>query len=105
MIRSRPTRNTARMQRHTTMFAGLPLVLLFAATASHPMEGLAQGAADRAAAVLAEARKALGGEERLAAVKAIRAAGEFRRSMGEMQMDGELEILLETPDKLRRNED
>lgn len=65
----------------------------------------AQGSADRAAVVLADARKALGGEDRLKAVKAVQASGQFRRSMGEMQMDGELEILFETPDKLRRNED
>ncbi len=100
------------MQKHITMFAALKArvygtltLVLVAATASHPIEGLAQGAADRAAAVLAEARKALGGEDRLKAVKAIQASGEFRRSMGEMQMDGGLEILLEAPDKLRRNED
>jgi hypothetical protein len=63
----------------------------------------AQG--DRAAAVLAEARTALGGDEKLRTVKAIEAAGEFRRTLGEAQMDGEIQILLETPDKLRRNED
>lgn len=93
------------MQKHITTFAGVSLVVLVAATALHPLEGLAQDTADRAATVLAAARQALGGEARLASVKGIQAAGEFRRSMGEMQMDGELEILLETPDKLRRNED
>ena len=61
--------------------------------------------ADRALTVLTEARKALGGEEKLNAVKTLQATGDFRRSMGEMQMDGDLEILLETPDKLRRNEE
>jgi hypothetical protein len=61
--------------------------------------------ADRAASVLADARAALGGEEKLRAVKSLEAIGEFRRSFGEAQMDGEIEILLETPDKLRRNED
>jgi hypothetical protein len=61
--------------------------------------------ADRAATVLAEARKAHRGEEKLRAVKTLEAAGAFRRSMGEMQMEGDIEILLETPDKLRRNEE
>ena len=61
--------------------------------------------ADRAVSVLAQARTALGGEEKLRAVKSLEAAGEFRRSFGEAQMDGELEILIETPDKLRRNEE
>jgi len=65
----------------------------------------ASAQADRAAAVLAEARKALGGEEVLRAVTRLQASGEFRRTMGEMQMEGGLEILLERPDKLRRNEE
>jgi hypothetical protein len=100
------------MQKHITLSAGLTtrvygtlLLVLVAATASHPLEGVAQGATDRAAAVLAEARKALGGEDRLKSIKTLQAAGEFRRSMGEMQMEGELEVLLEMPGKLRRNED
>jgi hypothetical protein len=100
------------MQQHITTPArlasriyGTLLLVLVAGTASHPIEGLAQGAADRAAAVLADARTALGGNDRLEAVRSLQASGEFRRSMGEMQMDGELEILLERPDKLRRNED
>ena len=75
--------------------------LLVVAAGASP--ALAQG--DRAATVLAEARKALGGEDKLRAVKTLEAAGEFRRTFGEAQMDGELEILIETPDKLRRNED
>lgn len=61
--------------------------------------------ADRASAVLAQARKALGGDEALAAVKRLQADGEFRRTIGEMAMEGELEILLEPPDRLRRNEE
>jgi hypothetical protein len=81
------------------------LVLFAALTASHPFDTFAQDAAARAATVLADARKALGGDDRLQAVKAIQAAGEFRRSMGEMQMDGELDLVIEWPDKLRRNEE
>src|SRR5688500_3220161 len=85
------------------------LIVVAALTAAHPFEGLvslgfAQDAAAKAAAVLADARKALGGEEKLRGVKTLQAAGDFRRSMGEMQMEGELELLIEPPDKLRRNE-
>ncbi len=88
------------------------LAVLAALTAAHPFEGLAsfdfaqdkQDVVARAAAVLADARKALGGEEKLRAVKTLQASGDLRRSMGEMQMEGELELLLESPDKLRRNE-
>ena len=70
-----------------------------------PSPATAQDAAARAAAVLAEAREALGGDERLRAVTTLQAAGDFRRVLGEMQMEGELELLLEPPDKLRKNED
>jgi hypothetical protein len=104
MIAARRRGILPAMQKHTVVYATMFLALV-AATALHPIEGVAQGAADRAAVVLADARRALGGEDRLGAVKTLQASGEFRRSMGEMQMDGELEILLEKPDELRRNED
>jgi outer membrane lipoprotein-sorting protein len=90
------------MQKHMTMFV---LIFLPAVIASLEIRVAAQSQTDRAAAVLADARIALGGQERLNAVKTLQAAGDFRRSMGEMQMEGELEVLLERPDKLRRNED
>lgn len=80
------------------------LILVAAAAVAHPFEGLAQDAASRAAAVLADARQALGGDEKLRAVKTLQAAGDYRRVMGEMQMEGEVELFLEPPGKLRRNE-
>jgi hypothetical protein len=80
------------------------LVVAAALTAAHSFEGFAQDAAARAASVLADARKALGGEEKLRSVRTLQATGDVRRSMGDMQLDGELELLLEAPDKLRRNE-
>lgn len=85
-----------------TKTIGLSIAAL---TIAHPLAGRAQDAAARAASVLASARAALGGEEALRNVKTLQAAGDFRRAMGEMQMEGELEILLEAPDKLRRNEE
>ncbi|MGH9348903.1 MAG: hypothetical protein ACRD26_16725 [Vicinamibacterales bacterium] len=88
------------MQKHIVTI----VAVVGALTAAHPFEGLAQDAAAKARAVLADARAALGGDETLRAVKTLQAAGDYRRSMGEMQMEGELELLLETPDKLRRNE-
>jgi hypothetical protein len=89
------------MQKQVTTMLRVAAVLL----AAHAIEAVAQGAADRAAAVLAQARQALGGEERLRQVSRLQAAGDFRRVLGEMQMEGELELLLEAPDKLRRNEE
>ncbi|MEO8678687.1 MAG: hypothetical protein ABI665_06560 [Vicinamibacterales bacterium] len=61
-------------------------------------------AADRVADVLAGARKALGGADKLAAVKAISAEGPFRRSMGQRDMEGTITLLL-LRDKYRRSEE
>ena len=100
MIGRRSLEIMTTMHKHTATI----LVIMAALTAAHPIEGLVQDAAGRAAGVLDLARRALGGEDKLRAVKTLQASGDMRRSMGEMQMEGELELLLETPDKLRRNE-
>lgn len=62
-------------------------------------------AADRAAEVLGAVRKALGGEERLARVKALSAEGPFRRIMGQRDMEGTIALLIVAPDKFRRAEE
>jgi hypothetical protein len=62
-------------------------------------------AQDRVAAVLTQVRTALGGEQKLAAVKAISAEGPFRRAMGPRSVDGNIALLLVRPDKLRRSEE
>ena len=49
--------------------------------------------------VMADMRKALGGEQKLAAVKALTATGKSQRAMGEMSMGGDYELMLEWPDK------
>src|SRR5688572_26111319 len=64
----------------------------------------AQDAA-RGAALLAEARKALGGAEKLAAVSTLEMKSDFKRLIGQTTVEGELEIRLGLPDKLRRDED
>ena len=61
-------------------------------------------ATDRVADVLAAARKALGGADKLAAVKAVSAEGPFRRSMGQRDMEGTITLLL-MRDKYRRSEE
>ena len=64
----------------------------------------AQDAA-RGAALLAEARKAIGGEDKLAAIKRLQASGTFLRSTGPEQIiDGDFDVLIELPDKYRKNE-
>lgn len=59
----------------------------------------------RGAALVAEARKAVGGEERLRAVRTLDVRGGFRRIAGPTTIEGELQIRIELPDKLRRDED
>jgi len=49
--------------------------------------------------VMADMRKALGGEQKLAAVKSLSATGKSQRAMGETSMGGEYELMVEWPDK------
>jgi hypothetical protein len=70
-----------------------------AAQAQQPASDLTRGAA-----VLAEARKALGGEERLAAIKTLQINGTSRRAQGNFNLEGDTEVFLELPGKFRRNE-
>lgn len=59
----------------------------------------------KGATLLADARRAVGGESRLAAVKTLDVQGDFRRTAGQRTIEGELQIRVERPDKLRRDED
>jgi len=81
-------------------------ILVFAATLlAAGVPALAQDAA-RGASLLAEARAALGGEDKLRAVRALQARGEFKRMAGaQFTIEGELELSLALPDKMRRDED
>lgn len=69
-----------------------------------PSEADAQDAA-KGAALLAEARAALGEDDKLRSVKTLDVKGDFKRSAGRFNLEGELRVRLETPDKLRRDED
>ena len=62
-------------------------------------------AQDRVATVLTQVRTALGGEQKLAAVKTISAEGSFRRAMGSRSVEGTIALLVVRPDKLRRSEE
>jgi hypothetical protein len=59
-------------------------------------------AQDRVATVVAAARKALGGEDKLAGLKGLTAEGPFRRSMGGRDMEGTSTVTLVRPDKMKR---
>jgi hypothetical protein len=58
----------------------------------------------KAEAVVAEARKALGGADKLSAVKRLQVNGTTRRANGNFNLEGDTEIFFELPDKFRRNE-
>jgi hypothetical protein len=83
---------------------GTACVVLCAAAIASASSSLAQDAS-KGAALLAEARRALGGEEKLRAIKTLDVRGDFTRAARQTTIDGELQIRLEVPDKLRRDED
>src|SRR5687768_13418072 len=62
-------------------------------------------AQDRVAGIISATRKALGGEDKIAGLKALSAEGPFRRSMGGRDMEGTLTVTLGRPDKMHRLEE
>jgi hypothetical protein len=58
----------------------------------------------RATELFAQARAALGGEARLAKVQGLSAAGTYQRQVGDRQLQGELTLDLQLPDKMVRTE-
>ncbi len=68
-------------------------------------EGFTVGDSAKGASLLAEARKALGGVEKLSGVRTLQVKGAFRRTIGANQLDGDLEILIAPPDRMKRVED
>jgi hypothetical protein len=71
------------------------------APASPPPSAEAQA---KGASLLSEARKVLGGDDRLKGVKTLQLNGTFRRAAGNNTLEGDVEIFLEPPAKYRRNE-
>lgn len=59
---------------------------------------------ERGAAVLAEARKAIGGAEKLAAIERLEVRGKSARAIGTNVLEGDFEFQIEQPDKFRRHE-
>ena len=62
-------------------------------------------AQDRVAGIVAATRKALGGEDKLTALKGLSAEGAFRRSMGGREMDGSIALTIARPDRYKRVEE
>jgi len=82
------------------------ILILTALAVAAPMavRVAAQDAQSKGAALLTEAKKAVGGEDKLQAVKTLQANGSFRRTAGNNTIDGDVEVMIELPDKYRRNE-
>ena len=59
----------------------------------------------KGAALLVEARKALGGEDKLAAIKRLEAKGTITQVAANQTLDGDLVLQIETPDKMRLDEE
>ena len=49
-------------------------------------------------------REALGGEQKINALKSLSAEGSYRRTMGEREMSGDLEWSMQFPDKYQQVE-
>jgi hypothetical protein len=79
----------------------IPVLLLLIAPA---IEGQTKDA-DKGAMLLSEARRALGGDDRIRAIKSLDVRGDFKRLAGQTTIEGELQIRLELPGRLRRDED
>ena len=54
---------------------------------------------------MVEARKALGGEDKLAAIKRFEIKGASKRVHGGQTLEGDIDMQVETPDKFRLDEE
>src|SRR5688572_16338688 len=82
----------------------VPVFLFAAAVAVSVYAGQAQDPVARGASILADARKALGGDDKLAAIKTVQARGTVRRGAGEINLEGDLDLSIELPGKYLRKE-
>ena len=82
----------------------LPVLVLVGAVTASVHAQQAQDAAAKAATILAETRKALGGEDKLAAIQRLEVKGTVRRGAGEVNLEGDLELAVELPNKYLRKE-
>src|SRR5580765_1846860 len=90
------------MRLRQSLAAVSAMVLLAVLAPREPV--LAQDAA-KGSMLLAEARKAIGGDDKVAAVKRLQVSGTFLRSTGPDQIvDGDFDVFIELPDKYRKNE-
>jgi len=95
-----------RVFGHFLIVASVAVGSVLVATQAPPQSpAQPQANAEMAAKVLAEARKALGGEPKLSAVKTFVATGRTRRVSGDNLVPVEFEIDIELPDKYVRKDE
>jgi hypothetical protein len=80
------------------------LSILAVALAATVYAGQVQDPVARAAAILAESRKALGGDDKLSAIKTIEIKGTARRGASDVNIEGDMTIVMERPGKYLRKE-
>lgn len=90
----------ARLARATLMAVPIAIIRMTIAPAA-----AGQISADgRATTLLEQARRALGGEARLAGIGGLSCAGSYSRQLQDRQLTGDLTIDLQLPDKMLRTE-
>jgi hypothetical protein len=87
------------LTHRTRRSLALAVTLLAALAPARP----ATAADEKAAEVLGQVRKALGGQ-RLEKMESLAITGTYRRTFGEREMSGDLELALQLPDKFLRME-
>ena len=89
------------LRKRGVLLAALGPVIGLAVVGAQVMAG---AQADQAQAVLNAMRDALGGEQKINALKGLSAEGTYRRTMGEREMSGDLEWSLQFPNKYQQVE-
>ena len=92
------------MNRSTFAVFGLLVAAASLGSAAGAQEAQSAGDAQKGAALMAEARKAIGGDDKLRAVKTLQSKGVYKRTAGNNTQEGDVEVLIELPNKYRRNE-
>jgi hypothetical protein len=90
------TKGDTDMRKQTAVVCALALVTTIGIRAASAQDA-------KAAEILAKTRQALGGAK-LDSLKSLAVEAASQRNMGQMQMAGDIEILLEMPDKYLRSE-
>ena len=87
------------LRKRSVLLPALVPVIGLAVAGTQVMVG---AQADQAQTVLNAMRDALGGEQKIKALKSLSAEGTYRRTFGEREMSGDYELSLQFPDKFQQ---